>query len=86
MPEILNYYSNNFYKICQIDEIVANTDVKINLMADGFFIVDKCEGGGKLLTEYNNKLLNIKDFLNIIYLVLIILTFVLLIKRKAKKT
>ncbi len=75
---VIKHYKNNFYKICGFDELYANTRLKMILLANGFFIRDKCENGGRLLTYYNDKTINFNYLIQFIYLSLIITTFLLL--------
>ena len=72
IPQIIEDYTNNFYKICRADELIANTRLKMFLMLNGFFIKEKCSGG-RLLTDYNDKEFRLNDFLNLLYLLLVII-------------
>lgn len=83
MPKILDYYSKNFYKICSLNELTANIQVRETMAGNGFFILDKCKNGGTLLSDYNNKDFRLNDYLNIFYLSLLVATLVLFkFKRK----
>ena len=72
LPEVVNHYTNAFFKICRYDEFVANIKLKSRLAENGFFIKDKCSGGGRLLSTYTNKLFTLTNLLNLAYLSLIL--------------
>ncbi len=71
-----DYYSKNFHKICKLNELTANTKLKVNMLGNGFFIPDKCQNGGKLLTNYNDKAFRIDDVISVLYLATAILMLV----------
>ncbi len=77
MQDVLDYYATNFYKVCRADELTANFKVRVILAVNGFFISDECNGGGTLLTDYDDKGFRIDDLLNILYLFLLVATLVL---------
>lgn len=77
VQEVLDYYANNFYKICRIDELTANFQVRGVIGYNGFYLSDRCENGGTLLTDYNDKDFRMDDFLNILYSSLLIATVIL---------
>lgn len=83
IPQVIKYYTNNFYKICRADELIANTRLKTFLMLNGFFMKERCSGGGRLLIDYNSKSFRINDLLNLLYLSLVIIgSFFLKFKMK----
>ena len=82
LPYISDYYSNNFHKICKLDEITANS-LRTMLIIDKLFVNATCKDGGRLLIRYNNKIFRPIDILNIIYLSALFL-FAFARKRKTR--
>ncbi len=74
---IVDHYKKKFYKICQLEGAVSNYALKAALTANGFFIIDKCEEGGRVIAGYESKTFRIYNLLSILYISIIILIFIL---------
>lgn len=85
IPSIIKYYEDNFYKVCRLDQNVANGYIKTAMGGVAYYLKDKCSGGGKLLIKFNDKKFRIDDFLNILYISLLVSSLFYLHIKKYKK-
>ena len=77
MQKMLDYYGDNFYKICRADEITANFQVRTIIAQNGFYAPEKCSNGGTLLMDYNDKNIRLNYLLNILYFSLLVAVVIL---------